>query len=159
MRHLTRRTALGLLLVVVLTLTATAAPPWLRQAGAQAFPAIKAVGLFTFQGDWAKMLLDSFEDPTVKKSMELLKPKQLKLIDDFRAAGELPENISTEFVGTMSEVLSGLEKIIVTSEALRAALLAGGAAATLSELRRRFDEYLSILTRGKDTTKIRIVLE
>jgi hypothetical protein len=35
----------------------------------------------------------------------------------------------------------------------------GGAAAMVAELRRRFDEYLSAITKGKDTTKVRIVLE
>ena len=59
----------------------------------------------------------------------------------------------------MSEVLSGLEKITVTAASLRTALVSGGAAATVSELRRRFDEYLSAMTKGKDTTKVRIVLE
>jgi hypothetical protein len=126
---------------------------------AQAMLASLDAELDNLQAGWTKMLLDSIEDPTVRKSMELLKPKQLRLIEDFREAGALPETISTEFVSTMGEVLSGLEKIVVTSEALRAALLAGGAAATVSELRRRFDEYLSTLTRGKDTTKVRIVLE
>lgn len=105
------------------------------------------------------MLLDSVEDPTVKKSMELLRPAQLKLIKSFAETRALPDNISTEFVNTMSEVLSGLEKITVTAASLRTALVSGGAAATVSELRRRFDEYLSAMTKGKDTTKVRIVLE
>ena len=33
----------------------------------------------------------------------------------------------------------------------------GGAAATVAELSHRFDEYLSAIAKGKDTTKVRIV--
>jgi hypothetical protein len=84
---------------------------------------------------------------------------QLKLIEGFEEAGALPDNISTEFVSAMSEALSGLEKITVTTAALRTALVSAGSAATVSELGRRFEEYLSTVTKGKDTTKVRIVLE
>jgi hypothetical protein len=126
---------------------------------AQAVLASMDTELDSLEGGWTKMLLDSVEDPTVKKSMELLRPAQLKLIDAFAETRALPDNISTEFVNTMSEVLSGLEKITVTAASLRTALVSGGAAATVSELRRRFDEYLSAMTKGKDTTKVRIVLE
>jgi hypothetical protein len=42
---------------------------------------------------------------------------------------------------------------------LRTALVSGGAAATVAELRRRFDEYLAAITKGKDTAKVRIVSE
>ena len=126
---------------------------------AQAVLASLDTELDSLEGGWTKMLLDSVEDPTVKKSMELLRPAQLKLIDAFAETRALPDNISTEFVNTMSEVLSGLEKITVTAASLRTALVSGGAAATVSELRRRFDEYLSAMTKGKDTTKVRIVLE
>jgi energy-coupling factor transporter ATP-binding protein EcfA2 len=115
--------------------------------------------LDTLEGGWTKMLLDSVDDPTVKKSMELLRPAQLKLIESFTGARALPADITSEFVNTMCEVLSGLEKITVTAASIRTALVSGGAAATVSELRRRFDEYLAAMTKGKDTAKIRIVLE
>ena len=126
---------------------------------AQAVLASLDTELDNLEGGWTKMLLDSVEDPTVKKSMELLRPAQLKLIEGFAETRALPDNISTEFVNTMSEVLSGLEKITVTAASLRAALVSGGAAATVSEWRRRFDEYLAAMTKGKDTTRVRIVLE
>ena len=98
---------------------------------AQAVLASMDTELDSLEGGWTKMLLDSVEDPTVKKSMELLRPAQLKLIDAFAETRALPDNISTEFVNTMSEVLSGLEKITVTAASLRTALVSGGAAATV----------------------------
>jgi len=47
----------------------------------------------------------------------------------------------------------------VKADDLRNALLAGGSPATPGELRKRFEEYLDGLTRGKELGKVRIVLE
>ena len=44
-------------------------------------------------------------------------------------------------------------------EKLRAALLAGGSPATPAEMKKRFEEYLDGLTKGKEPGKVRIVLE
>lgn len=42
---------------------------------------------------------------------------------------------------------------------IRAALLAGGSPATPAEMKKRFEEYLDELTKGKEPGKVRIVLE
>lgn len=42
---------------------------------------------------------------------------------------------------------------------LRGAILAGGSPATLTEMKKRFDDYLSELAKGKDPNKVRVVLE
>jgi len=42
---------------------------------------------------------------------------------------------------------------------LRAALLSGGSPATPAEMKKRFEEYLDELTKGKEPGKVRIVLE
>ena len=42
---------------------------------------------------------------------------------------------------------------------LRDALLSGGSPATPAEMRKRFEEYLDGLTKGKEPGKVRIVLE
>ncbi len=39
------------------------------------------------------------------------------------------------------------------------ALLKGGAPATLEEMKKRFDEFLTEMSKGKDSSKIRIILE
>ncbi len=39
------------------------------------------------------------------------------------------------------------------------ALLKGGAPATLEEMKKRFEEFLTELTKGKDVGKVRIILE
>ena len=53
----------------------------------------------------------------------------------------------------------GLSKVVVTTDELLAALLAGGSPATLGEMKNRFEEYLDDKAKGKDPNKVRIVLE
>jgi Family of unknown function (DUF6079) len=48
---------------------------------------------------------------------------------------------------------------VVKTDELRAALLAGGTPATPTELSKRFEAFLNSSTRGKDKSKVRIVLE
>ena len=80
-------------------------------------------------------------------------------MDDFIRKRALPEDLDQEFLHAMQELLSGLTRVSVKSADLREALLAGGSPATPAEMRKRFDEYLDGLTRGKEPGKVRIVLE
>ena len=68
-----------------------------------------------------------------------------------------PDYIDTFHV--LQKVLSGLTKVSVRISDIRDALLAGGSPATPAEMRKRFEEYLGGLTKGKEPGKIRIVLE
>jgi hypothetical protein len=51
-------------------------------------------------------------------------------------------------------VLSGLTKVSVKIADLRDALLAGGSPATPAEMRKRFEEYLDQLTKGKERVAV-----
>jgi hypothetical protein len=62
-------------------------------------------------------------------------------------------------VAALQEALSGLSKVVITSEGLRIALLSAGSPATIPELKKRFEDYLIEISKGKDPTKIRVVLE
>ena len=80
-------------------------------------------------------------------------------MDEFLKSQTLPEEISHDFVAALQEALSGLAKVVVTTDNLRSALVAGGSPATLSELKKRFDDYLVDISKGKDPVKIRVVVE
>ena len=67
--------------------------------------------------------------------------------------------MTPEFVAAVQEALSGLEKINVSSADIRQALLQGGSPATPEDLRKRFESFLSDRCKGKDTTKLRFVVE
>ena len=77
----------------------------------------------------------------------------------FVAEGELPDPLDPEFVEALQEVLSGLVKVVVTAEDLKAALLAGGSPASPAEMKKRFEGYLDGLVKGEEPAKVRVVLE
>jgi predicted ATPase len=108
---------------------------------------------------WTQILLTNLEDPTTKENLNLLKPKPRKLVDGFIKKRALPDDLDSEFVQAVKEALSGLVQVSVNTDDLRAALLSGGSPATLSEMKKRFEEYLDGLAKGKEPGKVRIILE
>ena len=115
--------------------------------------------LDTLVDNWTQTLLTNLEDPTTKDNLGLLKAASRKLLDSFVKDRTLPDNLSQEFIRALQEVLSGLTKVSVKIGDLRAALLSGGSPATPAEMRKRFEDYLDQLTKGKEPGKVRIVLE
>ncbi|MBW2130771.1 MAG: ATP-binding protein, partial [Deltaproteobacteria bacterium] len=109
--------------------------------------------------DWTQTLVANLEDPTNRGNLDLLKPEPRKLVDAFLKERKLPEELGQDFIHALQEVLSGLVKVAVKTEDLRAALLKGGSPATPAEMKKRFEEYLDELTKGHEPGKVRIVLE
>ncbi len=109
--------------------------------------------------DWTQTLLANLEDPTTRSNLELLKPEPRKLVDAFLKERKLPDELNQDFICALNEVLSGLVKVAVKTEDLRAALLKGGSPVTPEEMKKRFEEYLNELTKGHELGKVRIVLE
>ena len=108
---------------------------------------------------WTQTLLTNLADPTTRENLGLLKAAQKKIVDAFLKKRELPATISQDFIQALSEVLSELAKVVVRNGELRLALLSGGSPTSIEELKKRFDEYLTAITKGKDPRKVRIVLE
>ncbi|MBC2732793.1 MAG: ATP-binding protein [Desulfobacteraceae bacterium] len=109
--------------------------------------------------DWTQTLLTNLEDPTTKDNLELLKPEPKKLVNSFIKKRELPDDIGQDFIHALSEVLSGLQKVPVKIADLRTALLYGGSPITPIEMKKRFENYMDELTKGKEPGKVRIILE
>jgi hypothetical protein len=109
--------------------------------------------------DWTRTLLVNLEDPTTRGNLDLLKPEPRNIVDSFIKKQVLPEDLGKDFIHALQEVLSGLLKVTVKTAGLRAGLLKGGSPATPAEMKKRFEEYLDELTRGKEPGKVRIVLE
>jgi hypothetical protein len=108
---------------------------------------------------WQQTLLDNLDDPIIQQNFDLLKDAQRDLVQSFLAAKDLPNPVTPAFVGAVQEALSGLEKIAVTGDDVKQALLAGGSPATLEDLRRRFETFLTERGKGKDASKLRFVVE
>lgn len=109
--------------------------------------------------NWIKTLLANLEDPTTKGNLNLLKPEPRKLVDGFIKKRILPDNLDQDFIHALQEVLSGLAKVSIKIADLRDALLSGGSPTTPTEMRKRFEEYLDGLTKGKEPGNVRIILE
>jgi hypothetical protein len=108
---------------------------------------------------WTQTMLDNLDDPIIQENFDLLKPAARSLVDGFISSKSLPEPVTPEFVAAVQEALSGLEKINVSSSDIRHALLQGGSPATPEDLRKRFESLLNDRCKGKDTTKLRFVVE
>jgi len=108
---------------------------------------------------WQQTLVDNLDDPIIRANLDLLKAAARKLIESFVTSGKLPDPVPPEFVTAVQEALSGLVKETVTTDEIRAALLAGGSPANPDELRRRFETLLNGRCKGKDATKLRFVVE
>lgn len=108
---------------------------------------------------WQQTLLDNLEDPIIQSNFDLLRPAAKTLVDGFVKSKALPDPVPPDFVSAVQEALSGLEKIGISSDDIRQALLQGGSPASPDELRKRFESLLNDRCKGKDTTKLRFVVE
>ena len=108
--------------------------------------------------EWTEALVESLNDPTTTDQMQLLGTQQRQLVGAFLAARVLPGPLSDDFVEAVREVLSGLSKVVLTSDGMRTALASGGLPATLEEMKRRFGRHLAEEAKGLDPAKVRIVL-
>jgi hypothetical protein len=125
--------------------------------------------LYKLVENWTQTLLTNLEDPTTKGSLELLPTERKKVVNSFIKKRVLPDlptegsaqagELGQDFIHALQEALSGLEKVSVKTADMRAALLAGGSPVTPAEIKKRFEEYLDELTKGKEPGKVRIVLE
>lgn len=111
------------------------------------------------QKSWTQSLLTNLDDPVVQSNFGLLKPKQRKLIEQFIKDAELPDEVTNELLQALQDALSGLAKVPVHLDDLKAALFPDGNPTTPTEIKDRFDTFVSGLLKGKDAGKTRIVLE
>lgn len=108
---------------------------------------------------WQQTLLDNLDDPIIQANLDLLKAVDRELIKQFVSSRKLATPVSPEFVSAVQEALSGLEKIGVTGDDIKRALLQGGSPATPDDLRKRFETFLNDRCKGKDASKLRFVVE
>jgi hypothetical protein len=108
---------------------------------------------------WQQTLLDNLDDPIIQANLDLLKASARELIKKFVASKKLADPVTPDFVSAVQEALSGLEKIGVSGDDIKTALLQGGSPATPDDLRKRFETFLNDRCKGKDASKLRFVVE
>lgn len=109
--------------------------------------------------DWRRTLLANLDDPATRENLSLLQPGRRRLVNVFIRSRKFPDSLGPEFIEALQEVLSGLIKVTVKTEDMRAALLTGGSPASTAEMKARFDSYMDALAKGKDPAKVRVVVE
>ncbi|MCY3016303.1 MAG: DUF6079 family protein [Planctomycetota bacterium] len=109
--------------------------------------------------NWTTTLIDNLDDPIACKSIKLLPDGQKVAIQAFLKAKKLPEKIDNDLVQGMQQALSGLEAIQVKPADLLEALGEGGAPCTVEQIQARFVEFVTKITRGKEPSKVRLVID
>ena len=127
-------------------------------AGSQVIDQMDAQ-LDTMMAGWTSTILGNLEDPITQANMDLLKIDDREPLEAFIQSRELPVPLDSNFVHALKEVLSGLVKVTVTAQELQTALQVTDGPATPTEMKKRFEEYIDQLTKGKDPAKVRIVIE
>ncbi|OCA02824.1 DUF6079 family protein [Akkermansia glycaniphila] len=108
---------------------------------------------------WTSTILSNLEDPITQANMVLLKIDDREPLEAFIKSKKLPVPLDSNFVHALKEVLSGLVKVTVKAQELQHALQVTNGPATPAEMKKRFEEYIDQLTKGKDPAKVRIVME
>ena len=108
--------------------------------------------------EWTKTLLDTISDPIVASQKEYLTADQKKAIDDFESSGELPRRVDDFFVKAITALLQGFEPVVINTEDLLQKL---EELPPLDETAfvAKFKDILGAYTKGKDTSKLRIVVK
>jgi hypothetical protein len=109
--------------------------------------------------NWTTTLLANLEDPTTQANMELLKAEKRGCIEKFIKSKELSAKLENDFIQALSEVLSGLIKVSIKAQDLEKALKIDAGPTTTEDIKKRFEEFINQLTKGKDPKKVRIVIE
>ena len=109
---------------------------------------------------WTGKLQENLQDPIVVENIDLVSDDEgRRAIQEFVKTGEMPAPLGAPFLKALQEVLSGLQKVSITAKTVGDALAKGGLPCTVNDLRERFDTYLAKVTKGKDASKVRVVVE
>jgi len=109
--------------------------------------------------DWTSNLIRNLEDPLAWNSASLLEGQKKDAVEKLRKTKHLPDPVPQALIDGLRDVLSGLEKLTLTTDEVRAALQEGGTPTTPEELAKRFAAFLDRKLAGKDRERVRVVIE
>ena len=108
--------------------------------------------------EWTKMLLDTLSDPIILDQKKFLKAQEAKAIDDFVSSGTLPKEVDDFFVNSINALLKGFEPVVIEMEDLMHQL-EELPPMDESSFKARINDIVAGYTKGKDTSKLRIVVK
>lgn len=108
--------------------------------------------------EWTKMLLDTISDPIVLDQKRFLKAQEAQAIDEFVASGALPKKVDDFFVKSINALLKGFEPVVIDTDDFIKKLEEMPPMDEAS-FKSKVNEIVSAYTKGKDTSKLRIVVK
>lgn len=105
---------------------------------------------------WTQALLDSLEDPMVKKNIGLLDNSESQLLEAFKNSGEVNLQNALNVSSTIMKLYKGLEKIELKADQLKTTF---NKPMTPDEAIEAFRIYVDQISRGKERDKVRIILK
>ena len=108
--------------------------------------------------EWTKMLLDTLSDPIILDQKKFLKAQEAKAIDDFVSSGTLPKKVDDFFVNSFNALLKGFEPVVIEMEDLMHQL-EELPPMDESSFKAKINDIVAGYTKGKDTSKLRIVVK
>ena len=108
--------------------------------------------------EWTKMLLDPLSDPIILDQKKFLKAQEAKAIDDFVSSGTLPKKVDDFFVNSINALLKGFEPVVIEMEDLMHQL-EELPPMDESSFKAKINDIVAGYTKGKDTSKLRIVVK
>ena len=109
-------------------------------------------------GEWTKHLLSALDDPMLDDQRALLTDAQRNTIDRFTASRKLPSPLDQQFIDSVNTMLSGLESVELHLPELQLAMTSWGPCAP-DDFKARLAQYIDQLSKGKDKSKVRIVIK
>jgi hypothetical protein len=108
--------------------------------------------------EWTKTLLDTISDPIVASQENFLSADQRAVIDEFIHTGALPNRVDDFFVKAINALLKGFEPVVIDTDEFMAKL---EQMPPMDEaaFKNVITELIGTYTKGKDASKIRIVVK
>ena len=108
--------------------------------------------------EWTKMLLGTISDPLVSGQKKYLNAKQVRVIDDFAASGELPGLVDDFFVACIQALLKNYEPVVIEAENLMQ-MLEQLPPMDEASFKAKLNDMISAYTAGKDASTLRITVK
>lgn len=108
--------------------------------------------------EWTKTLLDTISDPIVASQKSFLSAEQQSAIDEFINTGALPKRVDDFFVKAINALLKGFEPVVIDTDDFMAKLEQMPPMDEAS-FKAKITELIGAYTKGKDASKLRIVVK
>lgn len=106
--------------------------------------------------NWIESIKRHLDDPSAKKSIDLLNTSEKEAIVDFITNNDFPKDSETlkEFINAVNKVIKGLERISFSTNEMLNALKEGGYPCTADEIIDRFIKFINSRVSNKENSRI-----